>query len=984
MRPQRDRGMSVRAASTVLPLCVSSRVHTDELPNAAATPLDRAIARAHGILPDQGPIGVFIHHNTLHAFQHLPFHDGVQQGAAQLGARPYLDIHEFRAAWKRGRIEDRDATAAIHRVLGDAALETVAFGLTRAAFWMALLRDVIDEDDDAGLAYGLAHAPPTLHGAHLVPAALTRLRQRSQPSAPDVNPPLRHRDALVRLGGADTDIAVHAELVRLSAVFLDHGQAMAEMPHREEGFLRAVCALYTDGVTEPDACRGVRVDMLGVLQQNTSSAQVISDSLTALGVDESSIESYVLAAALALPGWTGMFSRLERHPEEIEGPGSVTLADMLAVRMLHERRAIESAAAAIGAPVTWNALRDRATRHETRTPEHAAWLLAGIAAAAGASEAAIIALSDNQMEVFERELAALPRLRRRRVLQDAYEQRYRRQILDAMHTLTTEFPPAQPSRPEAQFVFCIDEREESVRRALEEQSPTFETFGVAGFFGVAIDFKGLYDDSPAAHCPVVITPAHEVHESAVDAERHWHLRRTGLRDRWRAASRMVHRQSRTLTGGAGLSFVLGPIAAALALTRVIAPRTSLAMSDSATERFAPRPSTRLSALRLSEDAPSRSERGKLVGFSLAEAVERVGGVLRAIGMTERFAPIVVVLGHGSTSLNNPHESAHDCGACGGRRGGGNARLFAEMANTSAVRDALRAQGLAIPEDVWFVGGLHDTADDDVTLYDLEYLPVGHAAAFQRAHDALDAARRESAAERCRRFANAPLGISPDAALRHVQGRASHLAQPRPEYGHCTNAIAIVGRRSISRGLHLDRRPFLISYDPTADTDATVLTRILAAVGPVGAGISLEYYFSSVDNERFGCGTKLPHNVTGLVGVMAGHQSDLRTGLPRQMVEIHEPMRLLLIVDATTDALLTVASRVAEVAELVVNEWIQLVSRDPQSGTLAIFEDGRFVPYVPGTEPLPRVQRSRDWHMQGREHLPPALVLSALAKEEVST
>jgi uncharacterized protein YbcC (UPF0753/DUF2309 family) len=401
------------------------------------------------------------------------------------------------------------------------------------------------------------------------------------------------------------------------------------------------------------------------------------------------------------------------------------------------------------------------------------------------------------------------------------------------------------------------------------------------------------------------------------------------------------------------------------------------MADSARERFAPRPSTRLSALRPTDDAADRSDRGKFVGFSLDEAVDRVGSVLRAIGLTERFAPIVVILGHGSTSLNNPHESAHDCGACGGRRGGGNARLFAEMANSAAVRDALRAQGLHIPDDVWFVGGLHDTADDAVTLYDLEFMPVDHAAVFQRAHDALDTARRESAAERCRRFANAPLGLSPDAALRHVQGRASHLAQPRPEYGHCTNAICIVGRRAISRGLHMDRRAFLVSYDPTADTDATILTRILTAVGPVGAGISLEYYFSSVDNERFGCGTKLPHNVTGLVGVMAGHQSDLRTGLPLQMVEIHEPMRLLLIVDATTDALLTVASRVPEVAELVVNEWVQLVSCDPDTGALAIFADGGFVPYDPGVAPLVHVEHSRDWHTQSRDHRPPAIITSSL-------
>jgi uncharacterized protein YbcC (UPF0753/DUF2309 family) len=178
-------------------------------------------------------------------------------------------------------------------------------------------------------------------------------------------------------------------------------------------------------------------------------------------------------------------------------------------------------------------------------------------------------------------------------------------------------------------------------------------------------------------------------------------------------------------------------------------------------------------------------------------------------------------------------------------------------------------------------------------------------------------------------------------------------------------------------LHLDRRPFLVSYDPSIDEDHRVLERILAAVGPVGAGISLEYFFSSVDNERFGCGTKLPHNVTGLIGVMNGHQGDLRTGLPLQMVELHEPMRLLLVVEATPAALLAVAGRQAEVAELVTNQWIQLVSMDPDTGVMQRFEDGTFVPYHPSPVLLPVVEQSVDWNRQGRDHLSPALVRRAL-------
>ena len=939
--------------------------------------IERAITRARGILPDQGPIGVFVHQNTLHAFQHLPFHDGVQQGAAALGARPYLDIHEFRDAWTHGRIEDEDVDAALRRVLGAHGDDIAAFGLTQLVFRRALLRDVLDEDDAHGLAYRHRHATHALHGGRLLDTAITRLQHIDrdvQATTPVIR---RHRDALIALGAPDPDAAVHGELVRLAAAFLDHGQAMSAMPRRDDGFLQAVVETYRDGASEPAACPGLRADLLQLHRARSNPLDVIAATLDALGVSAADAEEYLLHTALALPGWSGMFARLEQHPEEVDGRGIVALVDFLAVRLLHERRAIERICGQARLSTDLPTLRAGVGASDARPPGTDAWLLAGLAESARWTADRLRVAHDDEITQCLRAVRDFPRLDRRRVLHEAYERRYRRQVLDGLHALRPEMQPQSTVRPAAQFVFCIDEREESLRRALEERSPTFDTFGVAGFFGVAIDYLGLYDDSPAAHCPVVITPAHEVHESAIESARPWHVRRTGLRDRWHAASRLVHRQSRTLSGGAGLSLLLGPIAAALALTRVVAPRTSLAVADGTRERFAPRPVTELSALRQTDADTDRSERGKFVGFTLNEAVERVGGVLRAIGMVSNLAPIVMILGHGSTSLNNPHESAHDCGACGGRRGGGNARLFAAMANLPEVRAALREQGLQLPHDLWFVGGLHDTSDDSVTLYDVEAVPAACAAAFSQAQEALDAARRESAAERCRRFADAPLGLSPDAALRHVQGRASHLAQPRPEYGHCTNAICIVGRRRISRGLHLDRRAFLVSYDPGTDDDAQILTRILAAVGPVGAGISLEYYFSSVDNERFGCGTKLPHNVTGLVGVMAGHQGDLRTGLPLQMVELHEPMRLLLIVDATEAALLRVAGRNAEVAELVVKEWIQLVACDPDTGRMSVFEDGAFVPYRPGDAPLPRVGRSRDWHMQGRAHLPPAIVTSAL-------
>jgi uncharacterized protein YbcC (UPF0753/DUF2309 family) len=944
-------------------------------------PVVRALARARDVLPDQGPIGVFIHHNTLHAFQHQPFHAGVQAGAGALGAEPYLPLRAFRAHHRRGRIADADVRLEIARALGAGGEEPILRDLTRAQLWHELLTGGYDTDDAAGLEFTVrAGIAPECADPARWEACVARVGNGPMRPRPVQVPPRRHRDVLTALGVDDTDPSLHGELIRLGSGFLDQGHAPVHLPGREQGFLRSVAALYARGGAPPRACRGAAADFRRV-QAGTTAREVIETALVALGVTGDDVEPFLLATALALPGWAGMFARLEGHPEEHPHGPPTSLEDFLAVRLVLERHTIYHACRSRALDPDWSRLRQQMPAAEARPRVLDAALLWGIGATAGLTAADISALSEADLVRLWMECDACPQLLRRQIFQEAYERTYRRQVLDALAARRALPDDRVTARARAQFVFCIDEREESIRRALEEQHPGYLTHGVAGFFGVAIDYLGLYDREPAAHCPVVVTPGHEVHETPVYTDLGWHELRQRLRDRWHAMERRALAASRTLSGGAGLSFLLGPLSAVKTLAHVLAPRASTRMSDRMLDRLAPLPGTRLSTFR-PEGAGSAGALRKPLGFSLSESVDRVAATLTNLGLISDFAPIVIVLGHGSTSLNNPHESAHDCGACGGRRGGANARLFADMANRPDVREGVRRKGIEIPADTWFVGALHDTASDEVRYYDLELLPASHAVAFGEAFEALDRARRESALERCRRFDDVSLDATPEEALRHVEARSAHLAQPRPEYGHCTNAICIVGRRRLTRGLHLDRRAFLVSYDPTIDPTFAILERILAAVGPVGAGISLEYYFSSVDNERFGCGTKLPHNVTGLIGVMNGHQSDLRTGLPLQMVEIHEPMRLLLIVDATPEALLAVAGRQPEVAELVVNQWIQLVAADPETGAMDVFEDGRFIPYDPSPTLLPVVERSAEWHMRTREHVPPALVRSALPESAV--
>jgi uncharacterized protein YbcC (UPF0753/DUF2309 family) len=260
------------------------------------------------------------------------------------------------------------------------------------------------------------------------------------------------------------------------------------------------------------------------------------------------------------------------------------------------------------------------------------------------------------------------------------------------------------------------------------------------------------------------------------------------------------------------------------------------------------------------------------------------------------------------------------------------------------------------------------------------MPDTHRGDLARVRQSLDKARALSAHERARRFEAARPNRDAASGLRHVQERAEHLGEPRPEYGHCTNAVAIVGRRQTTRGLFFDRRAFLVSYDAAKDAEDKALAAVLGAVIPVCGGISLEYYFSFVDNEGYGCGTKLPHNVTGLIGVMNGFQGDLRTGLPLQMVEIHEPVRILFVVETTPERVLKVIHANPLLTEFLENRWIRLATIDPGDSHIEIYRGaGTWEPLQGDEEPLPVAPSSIAYYHGKIEHLPVARIDPRLAR-----
>ncbi len=993
------------------------------------------IERAARHLPSQGPITVFVHHNTLRAFEDLPFDEAVLKGAAIYGCQPYLSEEAFRDALARGRILPEDLSEALLEDLGDEADEPIGVIGSRLQLRRAMLEHPPRLGADAELRWLIAETDAvrrfpdetpidvknqlldqtrrwvmrdyaargaeaetrpddavttllsTLNGARveqwtdadwetftltLLWRVCNKGAHAAGPPAPAVAP-LRHRDVLLAASGQDADLLVHGELIRFCGAFLDQGFAAWSLPDRDAGFLQAFFSLHRDARPVEEWLRGLPDEIRRIEEAGLTPLRSIAESLRILGVTETEREGYLAQSLLALRGWAGILWQMETNAEWAARPApSGTLVEYLAVRLILERLALSWLAEVfLGRPVKLRRLKRLLRRQYPRRPrsssQQRAYLIFQLASIRGWGPADLARLSKDDWSRLVEEIESFGGVDRRRLHQRAFERHYHNQVFNALvadRPTRDQGAERGEGRPAFQVVCCLDEREESFRRHLEEVDPDCETFGAAGFFGVAMYYRGVAEAQYRPLCPVNIKPRHYVREapprSLKNASR---LQRMARHIIGRVFHRL-HLGSRTILGGF-LTAMLGGVATVPLLARVLLPRRTARLRN-LLGRIATPPMTRLTLERgWSEPGP---ENGQL-GFTVLEMADIVEGLLRSMGLTTGFAPLVIVMGHGSKSLNNPQKAAYDCGACGGARGGPNARAFAHMANDPRVRRVLESRGLSIPDDAWFLGAYHNTGDDGVEFFDLDDLPDSREELLGRVSAALRETRKRNAHERCRRFRSAPLSLTTEEALRHVEARTADLSETRPELGHATNAVCVVGRRSRTRNLFMDRRAFLTSYDPSIDDErGTILGGLLRAAVPVCAGINLEYYFSRVDPAGYGCGTKPPHNIASLLGVMDGAASDLRPGLPWQMVELHEPLRMLLVVETRPEILSAVLDAEPNVARLIRNDWVHLAVLDPDSPRLQVYRRGSFEPFEPTGEALPEVPSSVAWYRGWRGNL----------------
>ena len=664
-----------------------------------------------------------------------------------------------------------------------------------------------------------------------------------------------------------------------AATYFDGGQAMWSSERAQGAF---VSWQFEASIDRTPAVMGLSAFRRHVQEFGTAAQRAAATALDQLGVPLDGCELYLHALLLRMAGWSAYAARVVWDAER-RGAQDDTLVELLAVLVCWEAALLRSVGSSEVEAAWADQLDDLTTIGAAGPPAALADLL---------------------------------------VLQDAFDRSTQRSLVADIHegrvATDSASTRAAPRRPQAQAVFCIDVRSEVFRRHLESVASDIETLGFAGFFGIALEYRPLAHDEGVDQCPVLLTPGHIVGETIVDdALRDAAVQRRGVAHQVRRAwksFKMGAISCFSFVGPVGLIYLPKLFADGFGRTRPVRRPESEGLDTTMVDGLQP------------DLGPVDGVTGS--GIPGDDRVDLAEGVLRAMSLTTGFAPVVLIVGHGASTVNNPYDNGLDCGACGGHTGEVNARITAMILNDPCVRAGLLSRGVELPDDTRFVAALHDTTTDRVKLFDPESLPEAHRHMLELIDSDLQRAGHLARAERAER-----LGIAASSDVdAQVVARSVDWAQVRPEWGLAGCSAFIAAPRSRTAGIDLAGRAFLHSYDWKADEGFGILELIMTAPMVVASWISLQYYGSTVDNRLFGSGNKTLHNVVGRVGVLEGTGGDLRTGLPWQSVHDgtryqHEPVRLNVMIEAPTEAINVVISRHDDVRELVDNKWIHLMGMD---------------------------------------------------------
>jgi uncharacterized protein YbcC (UPF0753/DUF2309 family) len=732
-------------------------------------------------------------------------------------------------------------------------------------------------------------------------------------SAADLDEALAQQPATPAAGlGATRAVAALAEppalprLPLLIDVLDDDPQGRARLPWRQAitHQVSQVCAAYFDAHQadwQPDRAGGLYAfwrDTLthdhgiGVLMGLPDIARGIAALpatrehaerwvLRRLGLPEEVWADYLEAVLLTVNGWASWCAYLAWEAR-LQGGSDAHLRDLLAIRL------------------AWGAI-----LLECRDDQ--------------AAQRAFAALQLEWERAPQRLQQAEDALRVDEVWQTAFEVGYQRGLAQQLGAVAPRAAAEGEPHAEVQAVFCIDVRSEPLRRAVESAWPGVQTIGFAGFFGLPVAYTPLATEARRPQLPGLLAPALEVTEHVADTAADFGSQGDALQA---PARRLRQRRfAQVERWGAGSRWPNAAFSSVEAVGAGYLARLAQWM----------RPSH---AARRSLDGAGLSPRYRpvcrpvLAGLDLAAKVDLAARVLHAMGLDRGLGRLVLLVGHGSQSLNNAQAAALDCGACGGQTGEANARALARLLNDTEVQAGLRERGIAMPADVAFVAALHNTTTDEIEGFDLDLLEPAARERWDRLQPVF-----AQAGDQVRRERAAALGLDPGsthvALLDQLRRRANDGAQTRPEWGLAGNAAFLIAPRARSRGAVLDGRTFLHDYDAANDADGSVLELLMTAPMLVTHWINWQYHASTCDPQHLGSGNKLLHNVVGgRIGVFEGNGGDLRIGLARQSLHDgerwrHEPLRLTVLIDAPAEAIERVIGRHPVVRQLLDNDWLHL-------------------------------------------------------------
>ena len=736
------------------------------------------------------------------------------------------------------------------------------------------------------------------HGLDMTFSEVQKSLSGDRPILPEPIPLVS--DVLGQSEKTEWSVFIVEQISQFCAAYFDQGQAIWKEPSGKEGLFGAWYQ-YAKIDLAP-RMMGLRDVGSFVSRLPMNAEETIALVVKKLAIPADMIEYYLLANLMSVGGWAS-WTRYLQWEKELVGGGESSIIDLLAIRLAWEL-------------ILFNA------RNVTEWAK--IWKkVAG--AIRNSSEKGI--MPPTQLDF---------------ALQTAFELSYQKSVIAELSHPSRQSGTKSSSsvRPSVQAAFCIDVRSEIYRRALETVAPTVQTIGFAGFFGAFMEFVPLGASEPRIHLPVLLTPGWQGHErirggSDHDVKKAIRQRRENLHgaNTWKSFKSSPS-SCFSFVESTGLLYGAKLLGDSFGWSRPVPHPSTKGVHSSVKGRLVPT----LESVSHGQDITKTRQKAAespTVGIPMTDRGGLAEIILRAMSMTSNFARLVLLVGHGSSTFNNPYATGLDCGACAGQTGEVSARVIAALLNESKVREELSQKGIKIPSDTRFVGALHDTTVDTIDLFDIEGLESTHADDLKQLKQWLAEAGQLTRMER-----STLLGINdaaPEIVDALVHERSRDWSQVRPEWGLAGNAAFIAAPRTRTVGINLSGRSFLHDYDWRKDEGFGVLELIMTAPMVVANWINMQYYASVVDNRRYGSGNKVLHNIVGgAIGVLEGNGGDLRVGLPMQSLHdgerwVHEPLRLNVFLEAPKSAIDNIIAKHELVRELIENRWLFVFEIDNEQG-----------------------------------------------------